>query len=223
MQMPIHNLTGSVLAPIILALLTKGSLIASPQHRGCSQTHHLCAWLQASSVVGGRLKELVLKYTADASPRQGPELAAQHLGAIVAALPHLQTLYLGWPWQDSPQPVLPDLAPLTRLISLTLSCSGERARVCWRPEHVLQVLCGRESTLQVLSLERFELVSPHIALMLSERFPILQQLHLTNCKGLLPQTGLGAGTKEQEEQALDQLRQLLRPGLELSVGYEEAD
>jgi hypothetical protein len=86
---------------------------------------------------------------------------------------------------------------------------------------VLQVLQGKESTLQELYLEKFELVSPHIALMLSERFPLLQLLDLNNCKGLLPQTGPGAGSKEQEEQALEQLKQLLRQGLELCVSDAE--
>jgi hypothetical protein len=103
---------------------------------------------------------------------------------------------------------------------MVLSSSAKDDGLCWQPEHVLRVLQGKESTLQELTLKYFDLVCPRIALMLSGGFPKLQRLELSNCKRLLPQTGPGAGSKEQEEEALQQLRQLLRPGLELVVSHE---
>jgi hypothetical protein len=163
---------------------------------------------------------MAFTYATDASLQQDPELAAQHFAAVAARLPQLEYVSLSWPRQDSPQPALPDLAPLTALTGLTLASCGEPVRLLWRPEHVLHVLKGTESRLLELVLERFELVSPRFALMLSERFTCLQLLELSNCKRLLPQTGPGAGTKDQEEEALQQLQQLLRPGLELVVSPE---
>jgi hypothetical protein len=163
----------------------------------------------------------MVEYVADQTFQQRPQLAAEHLAVVAGGLPQLQWLNLEWPRQDSPQPVLPDLAPLTGLTGLVLSSATERTALCWRPEHVLQVLQGKQGTLQELFLERFELVSPRIALALSERFPLLQLLEISNCKRLLPQTGPGSGTKEQEAEALLQLRQLLRPGLELSVVHDD--
>jgi hypothetical protein len=169
------------------------------------------------------LEQLALVYTSTQEVDHAVAgTAAAHFAALAAGVTHLPSLRLGWPWQDSTQPVLPDLAPLTALTSIILGAADDDQPLGWQPEHVLQVLQGKEGTLLQVSLEDMELVSPDIALMLSERFPLLQRLELASCKALLPQTGPGSGSKEQEEQALLQLKQLLRPGLELRVTHHSA-
>jgi hypothetical protein len=151
---------------------------------------------------------------------------ARHFAAAAPGLAGIRELSLQWPliW-GQPQQVVPDLSALAHLETLRLNGRWRPFYTCGEPdlaphsqqaaaveEHqaanqqVVTMLLPVRATLQTLELAHLEKVTPRVALLLQDSFPMLTWMNLTH-----------EHTSRQHPD-LQEVVAALRPGLELRYG-----
>jgi hypothetical protein len=108
---------------------------------------------------------------------------------------------------------LPDLSPCTGLTQLAFHCHHNIGQVHPEQEQYLSMVVPLGAKLQHLEVWDAPRLNARVALGLQSMLPQLQSVELRRCGGQLPL--LLGGSQQQEQQVLESVRQLLRPGLVL--------
>jgi hypothetical protein len=149
--------------------------------------------------------------------------AKAHFAALAPVLSGVLDLRLySWPAGSSSSSslavgTLPDLSPCTALTRLVFSChEGSPDQVHPEQEQFLAMMRPLGGTLQLLGVQRAPRLNARVVLGMQPLLPRLQHISLSQCGAQMPLLPAGSGVVQQQ-QALDGVKQLLRPGLVLRV------
>jgi hypothetical protein len=142
-----------------------------------------------------------------------------HFGALAPVLRGVLHLELhSWPAGSSSSPAvgtLPDLSNGTSLKKLVFVChEGHPDQAQPEQEQFLSMVGALGGKLQGLEVRHAPRLNARVALVLQSLLPQLQRVVLNSCGAQLPLMPAGS-TRQQVQQALDGVMQLLRPGLQL--------
>jgi hypothetical protein len=148
---------------------------------------------------------------------------ATHFGALAPVLRGVSKLGLhGWPAGSSGNisshvgATCPDLSSCTALTELAFGCRKDMQHPVPLEQEDLLTMVGPLAQLQRLELCDVPQVNARVVLILQHMLPQLQFVQLVRCGSQLPLQPADAGP-ERQQQAVERVKQLLRPGLVLKL------